>query len=302
MVNCNFGMAFFKAIVKSSERELMEYNGLSEERKINIISKFWANMVKFILLNKLSESYWKEPESKDREVISYLFPDLPADAIVLKGKKQDDKAYLAFTVSFNENLCSAEIMPYVVAKDKATEEHLVDKVSQNLITVEKFLSRKITKEMAIKFCFETLYSQDVCNVWGDEAVIMYKIMLRANRHYPKFAELSAYEKRKILAEAYRKGMQRSARERDAYTFARATFEVFESTGLANILYKYDPNLNKYKTFERCGRSPYYIPGSACPRFITYKFQTKSGAEIRTSFLPFDLWELLAKAETANVTV
>ncbi len=298
MIKCNFGMVVFDSIVRKGGKELSEYKALPEQSKIEIIAKFWANLVKFVLLNKLNYNYWREPEAKERDLNKKFFSDFP-NSIVLKGKKQNDQACLALTVSYNDALSAIEINPYVVAKDKATEEHLLDKVSQQLILVEKFLARNLTKELAIKFCYETLYSQDLCSVRGDEAVTMYKIMMRAIKHYPDFAAINDDMKREVLSKGFYRARCVSARERDVYTFARATFESLESFGLTSVVYKFDPNLNKYKTYERCGQSPNYLPHSNCPRFISYKFGTSSGVEIGTSFLPFDLWELLAKPEAAN---
>lgn len=301
MIKCNFGMAFFNSIVRNGGKELNEYNALSRERKIEVISKFWSSLVRFVFLNKLNVTYWREADAKEREIAKQYFSTIP-DAIVLKGRKQEDEAFLALTVSYNEELCSAEITPYVVAKDKATEELLAGKIGHILIALEKYLARKLTKEMAIKHCYEALYGQGLCSVRGDDAVTMYRIMRKAIYHYPKFAELDDCNKRDILRKGYYRGMQVSARERDMFSFARATFEVFFVHGLANVVYKFDPNLNKYKTYERCGQSPYCIPSSVCPRFIMYKFGTSIGVDIKTSFLPFDLWELLARQELASAPV
>lgn len=295
MIKCNIGMANFDTIVKYSGKELNEYRKLSDERKLSIISRFWTYMVKFILLNHIGETMWKEPEAKDWAEARNLFS--MSDAIVLKGKKQDDKAYLVFTVSYNPNLCVAEINPLVAAKDKETEERIKEKVSQSFIRVEKFLSKKITKEMTIRFAFETFFGEGVCSVRGDDAVTMYKIMNRTAKHYPKFADLSDKEKIEVMAQGYRSGMKRSARERDIYTFSRHTFEVLEKSGLADVLYKYEGNLNKYITYVRLGGSPNFLPGTTCPRFIDYGFELKSGTYIRCSYLAFDLWELLAKVAT-----
>lgn len=296
MIKCNIGMAYFKTATK----ELQDYNSLSSEDQTNIIAKFFANLIKFIWLNKMAISVWKEPDSKEQKNILDMFTEIP-DAVVLKGKTESDKAYLAFSVAYNSALCTVEIMPYVLAKDKATEEKYLETVSKDLIVIENYISRKITKELVIKFCFETLYGEKVCSVRGDDAVTMYRIMLRATKHYPKFAELQHKEKMKTLKTAYQRGMRESTRNRDIYVFSKALFEIMERSGLADILYKYDWNLGRYKMFERCGKSPNFLPGSTCPRFICYKYDIKSGVEVKTAFLPYDLWELLAKPDVVEAT-
>ena len=295
MIKCNFGMVWFDTIMRIGGEELSKYHELSKEKRIEVISKFWANLVKFVLLNKFENTYWREADAKEKEFFSSM-----QEAIILKGKKQADEAYLILNVSYNQALSVAEIVPYVIAKDESTKERLLDKVSQQLILVEKFLARNLTEELAIKYCFETLYGEKLCSVRGDEAVTMYKIMMRAIKHYPEFAKLDKDDQYEVLRKGFARGRIINARERDMYTFARATFEVMEKLGLTRFVYKYDPNLNKYKTYERCGASPHRIPHSICPRFIMYKFGTASGVEIRTSFMPFDLWEMLIKSDLSNV--
>lgn len=291
MIRCNGGMVYFNKIVGSGVHEFRAYQSLSDERKREIISLFWTNLVKFFLLNKMENSNWKEATAKD-DAQSMFSREIP-NAIFLKLKEKKEEGYLAISVSYDEKLCTAEIKSFVIADDKTKKEKYEREIQKALISIEKSLSQKITKMMVLKYCFETLYSQRLCKVRGNDAVTMYQIMCRANKHYPKFAKLSQDKKVGIIRTGYLKGMKVSARYRDVYSFSMATFEALELAGMADIVYKYNPIINKYSTYERCGQSPYCVPGATCPRFINYLVKTKSGATYQTSFLSFDLWELLA---------
>lgn len=291
MIYCKKGMEYFKKIVGCGLPEFREYQSLLSERQREIISLFWTNLVKFFLLNKMENTSWKEATEKDNA--SSMFSREISNAIFLKLKDKKEEGYLAISVSYDESLCTAEVKTVVIADDKQKKQQYEREIQKLLISVEKSLSQKLNETMVINFCFETLYSQKLCKIRGGDAVTMYKIMCRANKHYPKFAKLSRSKKADILRAGHNNGMKAPERYRDEYTFAMATFEALERAGMADIVIKHNPIINRYSTYERCGQSAYCLPGATCPRFINYILKTDNGAAYRTSFLSFDLWELLA---------
>lgn len=157
------------------------------------------------------------------------------------------------------------------------------------------------QEKFLHVFFSILHAKGLSLATGDDAVIMYRIYNKALQHYPQFEECSYDTQISILHEAFLKG--RVYRNHDIYVYAKETFLVFAQKGLIDSVVAVDRVENTQRPFskiweKRADRKSCIDPSEVWEYnaliYVTYEYKVGTGATIRTSFHPCDLWCLLSE--------
>lgn len=319
---------WLNTVVHDDARELRDYKSLSAAERLEILTEvfqraflaFWLYGSKKTEWNRRritqnkkgkTESFGTDNEQLPQTVMLYSKALVSGGSVGEEENLNEKKVPKAtakanFSFDMQKSILHVEVTDVVTENSedrKAFESSLESELRAAKVAMESYMGM----DRFLKTFFDTLHIRRITSVMGGEAVTMHRIYKNAMQSYPLFKGLSYNTRIDLLRKGYRSARAMSGGSRDIHSFAKATFEAFDAQGgVLGKVYTREAITNKYKTFtkvyenrrNRCNpENPSQIWESNSLIFAEYEHPIADGsATLRTSFLAFDLWDLLARSE------
>lgn len=236
-----------------------------------------------------------------RVKIGEKFMNVPSPELKEKKIKETNAtAFVSFKFDSKNSVLMVEVQEISV-RDITTKEHYSKALEKALKAAGAKMEKNFNLARFVKSFFDTLHINRLCNISGNEALNMMRILRNAIVAYPNFAKLEHVKQIDILDKGYRNARTIAAGSRDIHALAKGTFEAMcAEKGLIDRVYKHDFITNKMQFYFKVGEhrrnrvNPEHqnqIWERDSLIFVDYVY---GNAKIRTSLLAFDLWDLLAR--------
>ena len=306
----------YEGSVANKAKGVQKYSSLPAERKREIQQMTFVKVFLYFWFCTGQKSHWirekavkvKKSET-NMDINAVLDSEKVSDVVTVKTKAVNEQkkpraiAKVRFSFDDLNNVLSLEVIE-VNAANPADAEHYRKSLLRELKDAKTEMDFDFGFEMYLKYFFGTLKATEVANIEGSEAVLMYRIYKRAIERYPLFKAMSQDKQLDVLDRGLRKARAARVGSRDIHYFAKCTFEVFAEEGLINKVIREDHVTGKLKTYYKVSenRRDRVNPDNHsqvwernCLIFATYK--DLNG--IQTSFLAFDLWNMLAQSNRVD---
>lgn len=319
---------WLNTVVQGDAKELRGYNDLSVFERLEILTEvfqraflaFWLYSSKNTEWNRRrvtqhkkgkEETYGFDNEQLSQTVLLYS-KELVNGGSVGEGEKLNEKKIPKATAKANFSFDMKKSVLHVVVTDIVTENSNDRKVFEaslesELVAAKAAMEHYMGMDRFLKVFFDTLHVRGLTDVMGGEAVTMHRIYKNALQFYPVFKALNYNTQIDLLRKGYRTARRMSGHSRDIHSFAKATFHAFDAHGeVLGKVYTREAITNRYKMFTKVyenrkdRRNPdmhSQIWESNSLIFAEYEHPIADGSTtLRTSFLAFDLWDMLARTE------
>jgi len=164
-----------------------------------------------------------------------------------------------------------------------------------LLEAKEEMTISSKKKKLLSEFFNLLYSAELTEMKGNEAVNLSTIYENAVKYYPLFAKSSLVMQMKILDNAWLEALKHSSR--DIYLLAKKVYFEFQNRNLhktviiTDPLYKDEKMHTLVKEFRRNRGVDGKVFEENAVIWIEYKYTTK-GIDIKKGYQPADLWKIL----------
>lgn len=303
-------------LVENEAKAIQKYSALSAEKKREVQEMAFIKVFLYFWFSFGRKSAWIREKSvklkktdNETDINAVFDSETVSNVVTIKSRGMDEDkkpratakvsfAYDDLTGSLNVDIAEVECSN---AFSKANYEH---SLHRELMEAKKDMDIEMDFEIFLKYFFGTLKATELAYVEGGEAVLMYRIYNKAMERYPLFEKLNMYDRLDVLDRGLRRARAARSGARDIHYFAKCTFEVFAEDNLINKVIREDHVTGKLKTYYKVSENrrdrvnpdaPSQVWERNCLIFATYK--DLNG--IQTSFLAFDLWNMLAQSTKVN---